>query len=172
MRCAMRKTIKSEKLNNCMTASRDGTSRSGLNASAPARFELEGLVMQANAGVGVCLRQSGAVCCLLQEVRNVHCHGAGRTIDGARHAVPTFIVRHVSFLCEVAYAQHIERTHVDANSASFVRDAFVVVDDNWNCRGSLRQWHACFLPRVRGDQGIRKSAMVGLVANLWSKLQG
>ena len=43
MRCAMRKTIKSEKLNNCMTASRDGTSRSGLNASAAARLELMGV---------------------------------------------------------------------------------------------------------------------------------
>ena len=76
MRCAMRKTIKSEKLNNCMTASRDGTSRSGLNVSAAARFELMGVGHARERRCRCCLRQSCAVCRLFQEVGNVYRHSA------------------------------------------------------------------------------------------------
>lgn len=196
MRCAMRKTIKSEKLNNCMTASRDGTSRICLRSCAttisskaafpprtrlsqirsllfPARLHGQRRFLRVRGierrdthrvtGMLVILDDGYSATCgersrvgSFQEVGNVHRYRAGRTIDSARHAVPTFIVRHVGFLCEVADAQHIERAHVDANGASFVRDAFVVVDDNWNCRGSLRQWHACCLRRVRGDSRYQK----------------
>jgi len=73
---------------------------------------------------------------------------------------------------EVADPQHIKRTHVDANSAPLVRDAFFIVDDDRNGCGTLRQWHAAFSVVWVVGQAIRKSATVGFVANCRSNGQG
>jgi hypothetical protein len=79
---------------------------------------------------------------LFQKVGNVHGHGAGRTINGARHAVPTLVIGHVRFLGEVADPQNIEWTDIDAYRASLVGNTLVVINDDGDRCEALRQWHA------------------------------
>jgi len=42
---------------------------------------------------------------------------------------------------EVADAQYVEWTDINTDSAAFIGDAFLVIDDDWDTRKTLRQWH-------------------------------